>query len=166
MEPLFTPVLLARGRYRAPRDRREHTPPLPRRFVIPADLILYQQVLRLRLLSITLRSKRDQRLHRLAYLPALNAPGAPAPFPPLREGFVLYPCAQPGRGVPASVLGVEVVFWETSVKGVASEKEEAGPAKMRRAMVILLCAISAYIPASAEDSFSLHPHAFRYVCRI
>lgn len=53
---VFSP-LLARGRRRPPRDRREHAVPLPHRLVIAINLLLYQQVLRGRLLSIILQLK-------------------------------------------------------------------------------------------------------------
>ncbi|KZP23280.1 hypothetical protein FIBSPDRAFT_858535 [Athelia psychrophila] len=72
-----------------------------------------------------------------------------------------------GRGIPASALGVEFGIRVTSEKGVTSEEEgESGVAKVYRAMAISPRAISAWIPSSARDSFSLRAHAFRYVSRL
>lgn len=50
------------------------------RLLSPTDILIYQQVLHLRLLSITLHLEPDQHLHRLPHPPAL--PDSPLRSPP------------------------------------------------------------------------------------
>ncbi|KZP07545.1 hypothetical protein FIBSPDRAFT_875379 [Athelia psychrophila] len=60
---------LAPRRHCVPRDHQCHAVHLLRSLFAPIDVILYQQITRLRLLSITLHLERDERIRRLAYPP-------------------------------------------------------------------------------------------------